>query len=162
MIFYDVTIATGSVASRRTHDTASLHAPAIEAIRSIVDRYGDHFRESLPFPGLGHIELNWTHQGTAAIATFWSRGAPITTSALAPGLDVDDDETVLRAVQELLVLRWHGDSPEEPGFDLLRIADRPLLATVPIPAPSVGSVDLPMIADMETCLAAAFFLEVLS
>jgi hypothetical protein len=157
VIFHDVTISIGSVYSRRTHDSAALVPGAVEFFRSILDRSGPNFREPLPDRQLAHIELQWTRQGTAAAATFWSRGAPVTTSALAPGLDAGDDETALRAIQELLVLRFHGDSATEPGFDLLTIAERPLLATVPIPVPSAGSIDLALIADMETCLAAAFF-----
>jgi hypothetical protein len=155
MIIHDATIVIGSAHSRRTKDTASIAPAAIEVFRTMLDRHGDHFRVPLPVEGLEHIELQWSRGGTAAVATFWSRNTPVTTSALAPGLDAGDDRTVLEAVQSL-VLRFHGDSPFEPGFDLLAIADRPLLATLPIPVPA--SPDMGIIADAETCLAAAFFL----
>jgi hypothetical protein len=161
VLFHDITIVIGSVHSRRTHDTAALVSGAVEFFRSFLDRSGPNFREPLPDRGLAHIELQWTREGTAAVASFWSHGAPVTTSALAPGLDIRDDETVLRAVQELLVLRFHGDSPSEPGFDLLRITQRPLLATMPIPVPMTSPADMAMIADMEICLAAAFFMEMI-
>ena len=160
MIFHDITIVIGSVHSRRTHDTGGLVRAAVEVFRSMLNRHGENFREPLPVDGLGHIELNWTRQGTAAVATFWSGGTPVTTSALAPGLSADDDQAVLWGVQSL-ILRFHGDSPAEPGFDLLTIPDRPLIATLPIPVPVTNPADMAMIADMETCLAAAFFLEML-
>ena len=68
---------------------------------------------------------------------------------------------MLESVQQL-VLQFHGDSPEEPAFDLLAVAERPLLATLPIPVPALAlSPDMGVIADAETCLAAAFFLTVL-
>jgi hypothetical protein len=155
MTLHDVTIVIGSVVSRRTRDTASIAPAAIEVFRSLLDSRGGHFRVPLPVRGLEHLELHWDRHGTGALATFWSRGAPVTTSALASGLDAADDLAVLGSLQEL-VIRFHGDSPNEPGFDLLSIEDRPLLATLPIPAPPCP--DMGVIADAETCLAAAFFL----
>jgi hypothetical protein len=158
MIFHDVTIVIGSTYSRRTHDTATLVPAAVEVFRSLLERHGDAFRVRLPVRGL---ELQWTREGSGALATFWSRNVPVTTAALAPGQDAAVDRAVLDSLQQL-VMRFHGDSPEEPGFDLLSIADRPLLATLPIPVPAVApSPDMGVIADAETCLAAAFFLEVL-
>jgi hypothetical protein len=161
MVFHDITIVIGSVSSRRTHDTITLVPAAVEVFRDLLKRHGDDFRVRLPVRRLEHLELKWTREGSGALATFWSRHYPITTSALATGLDADDDRAVLDSLQQL-VMRFHGDSPEEPGFDLLAIADRPLLATVPIPVPALAlSPDMGVIVDAETCLAAAFFLEVL-
>jgi hypothetical protein len=161
MVFHDITIVTGSVSSQRIHDTASLPPAVVEVFRDLLKWHGDDFRERLPVPGLEHVELKWTREGSGALATFWSRNVPVTTSALAPGLDADDALAVLESVQQL-VLQFHGDSPEEPAFDLLAVAERPLLATLPIPVPALAlSPDMGVIADAETCLAAAFFLEVL-
>jgi hypothetical protein len=160
MVFHDITIVVGSAVSRRVHDSAGLARGDVEVFRDLFERHGGAFRVPLPARGLEHIELQWTREGAAALATFWSRKAPVTMSALASGLDADDDRAVLVSVQQF-VLRLHGDSPAEPGFDLLTIAERPLLATLPVPAAAM-SPDMPVIADAETCLAAAFFLEVLS
>jgi hypothetical protein len=134
VIFHDVTIVGGSVRSRRTHDTATLTPAAVEVFRVMIERHGAVFRKPLPVRRLERIELDWARAGAAALATFWASGAPITASALAPGLDPDDDQQVLAALQKL-VMRFHADSPVEPGFDLLTLADRPLLATMPIPRP---------------------------
>jgi hypothetical protein len=162
MQFHDITIVIGSAVSRRrTHDTASLLPAAVEVFRDLLEQHGDDFRARLPVRGLEHVELKWTREGSGALTTFWSRHFPVSTSALAPGLDAAADRAVLESLQEL-VMRFHGDLPAEPGFDLLAIAERPLLATLPIPVPTAAiSPDMGLIADAETCLAAAFFLGIL-
>jgi hypothetical protein len=158
VLFYDVTIRTGSVARRRVHDIATLRPAAVEFFRTLIERHGADFRVPLPVAGLEHIELAFTRAGTAALATFWSHGKPVTTSAMVPGLAEDHDRQALEGLQSLVV-GFFGGTSAEPGFDLLAIPQRPLLATVPIPAPP--SPDMGIIADAETCLAAAFFLAVL-
>ena len=72
MTFHDITIVIGSVHSRRTHDTERLIAAAVEVFRDMIERHGQHFRERLPVAGLERIELQWTQQGSCAMATFWS------------------------------------------------------------------------------------------
>jgi hypothetical protein len=161
LIFHDVTIdATGSAGPRRTHDSATIRPAAVEVFRDLVERHGEDFRVPLPVEGLEHIELALTRAGTTALATFWVGGAPVTTSALLPGINPEDDREVLELLQSLVVL-FVGDSPVEPGFDLLSLSDRPLLVRVPFPLPPPPGLGLGMIADAETCLAAAFFLSVL-
>jgi hypothetical protein len=159
MLFHDVTIdATGDIRSRRVRSTTTPADEAFTLFHDLLARHGADFRVPLPVGGLEHIELALTRAGTAALATFWSHGAPVTTFALVPGLVEDDDRQALQGLQSLVV-RFFGGTSAEPGFDLLSIPERPLLATVPIPAPP--SPDKGIIADAETCLAAAFFLTVL-
>ena len=159
LIFHNVTLdAAGTIRSRRTHDSATPPPAAVEIFRDLFERHGENFRVPLPVEGLEHIELALTRPGTTALATFWARGAPVTTSALLPGINPEDDREVLELLQGLVV-RFFDDSPVEPGFDLLALSDRPLLVTVPVPLPP--SPDLGTIAEAETCLAAAFFLSVL-
>ena len=159
LIFHDVTLdAAGNIRSRRTHDGTRLSPADVKIFRDLIERHGADFCVGLPVKGREHVELSLTRYGTAALAAFWSRGEPVTTSALAPGLDADADREVLEGLQ-LFVMRFCGDSPAEPGFDLLTIPDRPLLATLPLPIPP--GPDMDMIADAETCLAAAFFLHVI-
>jgi hypothetical protein len=159
MRFHDLTISGGSVYSRRQHDTADLLPAAVEVFRSMLERGDQAFRELLPGARVAHIKLDVTRHGTCALATFWSGVAPITTSALVSGLHPDDDRAVLEALQSL-VLEFHRGTSAEPGFDLLRVEERPLLATMPIPTAALH-LDMGLIADAETCLAAAFFLEVI-
>ena len=157
--FHAVTIdAAGGLRSRRTHDSATLLPATVAIFRALIERHGEEFRVGLPVEVLDHVELALTRAGSAALATFWARGAPVTTSALVPGIDPRDDRQALEGLQSL-ILCLCGDCPAEPGFDLLTIPDRPLLATVPIPA--APSPDRGAIADAETCLAAAFFLHVM-
>ena len=158
VIFHDVTIRAGCVAARRTHDSARLRPAAVESFRDLLERHGGDFCVPLPVEGLEHIELTLSRAGSAALASFWSRGEPVTSSALVPGQDAGDDRQALEGLQSLVMMLC-GDSPTEPGFDLLTIPERPLLATVPIPAPP--SPDMDTIADAETWLAAAFFLSML-
>jgi hypothetical protein len=156
--FHDITIdATGGLRCRRVHDSATLLPATVAIFRDLIERQGEEFRVPLPVEVPDHVELALTRAGSAALATFWARGAPVTTSALVPGIDPTDDRRALEGLQSL-ILCLCGDCPGEPGFDLLTIPDRPLLATVPIPPPGP---DLGTIADAETCLAAAFFLHVM-
>lgn len=156
MLIHDITIEAGAIRSRRQKDTVELRPAAVEVFRDLLERHGEHFRVPLPVRGLEHLELHWDQYGAGAPATFWSRGAPITTSALASGHDAADDWAVLAALHDLM-LQFFRDSPFEPSFVLLDVAERPLLATLPIPAPTICP-DIGIIADAETCLAAAFFL----
>jgi len=159
LIFHDVTLdAAGNIRSRRTHDSATLRPAAVEIFRYLIERHGEGFRVPLPVEGLEHIELALTRSGTTALATFWARGAPVTTSALLPGINPEDDREVLELLQDLVV-RFFDDSPVEPGF-VLSLSDRPLLVTVPLPLPIPPGLDMGRIADAETCLAVAFFLSV--
>ena len=159
LIFHDVTLdAAGTIRSRRTHDSATLRPAAVEIFRDLFERHAEALPVPLPVEGLEHIELALTRSGTTALATFWVRSAPVTTSALLPGINPEDDREVLELLQDLVV-RFFDDSPVEPGFDLLSLSDRPLLVTVPLPLPP--RPDLGTIAEAETCLAAAFFLSVL-
>jgi hypothetical protein len=161
LIFHDVTLdAAGTIRSRRTHDSAQLLPADVEIFRDLFERHGEGFRVPLPVEGLEHIELALTRSGTTALATFWVRSAPVTTSALLPGINPEDDREVLKLLQSLVV-QFFGDSPTEPGFDLLALSDRPLLVTVPPPLPPPPGLDMGTIAEAETCLAAAFFLSVL-
>ena len=161
MQFHDLAVdATGDWRSQRTRDSATLRPAAVEIFRDLIERHGEDFRVPLPVAGLGHIELALTRAGSTALATFWSRGVPMTTSALVPGIDPDEDREVLAHLQSL-VMRFFGNSPVEPAWDMATIAERPVLVTVPLPLPPQPHPDIGLIAEAETCLAAAFFLSVI-
>src|SRR5262249_7435023 len=130
LIFHEVTIRFGSVAARRTHDSATLLPAAVELFRDLIERHGEDFCVPLPVKDLKHVELALSRAGSAALATFWNHGAPVTTLALVPGKNAGDDRQALEGLQSLVMI-FFGDSPTEPGFDLLTIPDRPLLATLP-------------------------------
>jgi hypothetical protein len=162
VLFHDVTLEAGDLVSRRVHDTGTLAPEAVRVFTKMLRVGGDHFRKTIPVPGLGRLELSWTSETRgAAMATFWSGGKhPLTTSALLSGLDPAADAEAAQALQGLALQLFRG-TPIEPGFSLRAIAERPLIASLIVPALEVHP-DLAIVADMETCLAAAFFLEVLT
>ncbi len=155
MIFHDATISmVGNRQSTRTHDSADLAPAAVEVFRSMFEQHGDHFRVPLPVAGLEWLELAFDSEAEgAALATFWRGDVPITTSALAGGVAATADREVLRGVQSLILqlTRPHGT---EAAFDVLAVDLRPLIVSVPI-APD--REELLIVADAETCLAAAWF-----
>ena len=120
----------------------------------MFEQHGDHFRRPLPVPGLEWLELAFDSEADGAgLATFWRARVPITISGMVAGLDGKADSDVLRGLQSLILqlTRPHG---AEPTFDVLRIDLRPLIVSVPI-APDREA--LTIVADAETCLAAAWF-----
>src|SRR6516165_9130089 len=99
VIFHDVTIRFGSVAARGTHDSTTLLPAAVEIFRDLIERHGEDFRVPLSVKGLEHVELALSRAGSAALATFWSRGAAVTTSALVPGKNAGEDRQALEGLQ---------------------------------------------------------------
>lgn len=158
MTFHDFTLTLmGEVRSRRVHESAGLAAGAVEIFCDLFERHGGEFRVPVPAPaGLG-VELHWSEDAAlpgCAFATFYAKGSIVTTSALCAGADPGADRKHLQSLQSLLFHLWRGGSVE-PAIDLLSIADRPAIVSVPFgPSPAMS-----MVADMETCLAAAYFLE---
>ena len=160
MIFHDYTIRAGSIHSRRVHDSARIQPDAVAIFRDLLLSSLDAWKRPIPVPGLEHLNLQWTAIESGAIATFSSRDTPLTLSALLTGQDSDQEREILGLFQSTLVDIFH-QTPIEPGFDSLTIADRPVILSAPIVYPvemsrQFGS-DYAIIADMETCLAAAYF-----
>ena len=159
-IFFDATIELpGFVRSMRTHDPKRLVRRAVEVFSRMLDDHGDDFIEPIPLSPFKHIKLFWTKRPhSTAFATFLSGDVPLTTSVLSAGVDKDADLKAMLMTQDLIVKvdRMMGVRPRN---GLASIRERPLIASIPLPFhPSEGLLDdLRMIADMETCLAAAFF-----
>lgn len=155
--FHDVTIELGRLRSRRIHNTTALVPEAVAVFTRLLAAHRIGFRVPLPVANLGHLELQWTEERpVAAMATFWARTELVTTSALVSGSDPEEDARVLDALRRILipVYRPYGIRIAD---DLLMVPERPLLATVVWGNPRVLSADLSIIADAETCLAAAYF-----
>lgn len=165
MIYHDVTVTLrGQKLSRRTHESDRLVKAAVEVFRDMLGRHGPAFREPIPHAAFAHVQLQWTSEEAClgcALATFWrgaGKGGLLTTSALVSGRDPAADKAVLQHLQSTLcqILRRSG---VEPAIDLLSLGERPLIASIPFPQSSAKAMgDLAVVADMETCLAAAFFL----
>jgi len=151
VIFHDITLRLGERLSTRKHDSAELLPAAVEVFRDLLERHGDDFRA--PVPLVEGVELYWTEDHGAALATFWhGPSLPVTISALVTGHDKDADRKVLLKLQGLLVCLFSAPG-RELGFDLMGGAqERPLIASVGLPS-GLASPRLLEIVDMETCLA---------
>lgn len=147
MIFHDYTLrADGTIQSHREHNTRDLATPAVRMFSEMLAA-GPQFRRPIPVPAFGHIDLHWTAAGGNAMASFAASGALVTTSILLSGRSPAQEPELLAALDSILASL--GQSPAG-----LVIAARPVLITIPLP---VVSPDVGLIADMETCLAAAYF-----
>jgi len=140
----------------RVHETDNLAAGAVEIFSSLLENRGESFLTHLPVPDLEYLALQWTARDGAAIATFFANNEMSTTSILLPGKNPETDAKMIRELQKVIIQATH-DTPNEPGFDLMFIQQRPALITVPWPNSNVNPDDLMLIADAETCLAAAYF-----
>lgn len=156
VIFHDITLGVGGAVSCRRQDPAELQPGAVEVFRTMIERHGDCFRAPLPHAAFVRFELDLASKRGAALALFLVDGELASTSALASGQDAEDDRDVLQALQSRILVRFAGTSIE-PAFDALAIAGRPVILSVPWPNPKVAPADLRIVADMETCLAAALF-----
>jgi hypothetical protein len=150
MIVHDYTLmANSQIRSHRIHDTTALVGPAVDVFTRMFAN-GQHFCKPIPQVEFEHIELLWTEQNGNAMATFKSRRKPATTSILFSGKNREEESGFLSEVDEMLGV-W-GMPPAG-----LTIVERPLLVSIPWPILDIPTDDLRGIADMETCLAAAFF-----
>jgi hypothetical protein len=164
--FHDYTISiVGNRVSSRVYDTSSLVPGAVEVFRTLLDTHGPAAQCDLPLDGT-NLSVRWTTQNTAAAITFYPRAeyqTPLVTSILATREDADATES-LRGLQNVCVglTRTITGGAVEPGFDLLRIAIRPALFSVPIPHPDPlhCTRERGLAADAGTCFAAALLLEI--
>lgn len=147
MIFHDYTLrADGQILSHREQDTAKIEPVAVEVFRSML-RAGPSFTAAIPHPQFAHIQLIWTAIGGNAMATFKSRGELVTSSVLLSGRDPAGEPMLLQHLDKMLAAMGGGPAG-------LQVTARPLIVSIPWPS---GSPDMGIIADMETCLAAAWF-----
>lgn len=162
MIFHDVTLRAGRVLSAREHDSRALLGEAVAVFRGMLSGHvpGD-FRRQVAFQGCHYITLAWTCEEacpTVAFASFYAGGQCYTSSILLSGQAPHHERQIMDLFQDMIDDVF-ACLPEGPGRDLEGIRHRPLIASVPFPAPidEDGARTMALIADMETCLAAAFF-----
>ena len=135
-----------------------LEPAAVAIFAAMLDR-DNNFRNVVP---LSNMQLYFTREGGSALATFYASGhILLTTSVLLSGADPPQEEQrVLSHAQDMLYSLAVTAGARSVQTDLLTITARPVIASVVI-----GSLeaihDLHVAADMETCLAAAFFENVL-
>lgn len=139
MLFHDYTMrADGIIASHRQHGTRDLEPRAVLAFAQIVRQV--HF-EGAVHPLAPGITLRWDRSADEAMATFYAEDEMLTTSALASA----EESSVFAELSKLTSTRRSKS---------LQI-ERPAIVSIPWPAQNRDAMML--VADMETCLAAAFF-----
>jgi hypothetical protein len=166
MRFYDYTIVQGRIDSQRVHESTQLVRAAVAVFQRLLNQ-GPHGTSLIP--GWDDYRLVWTCERSNAIATFRYREIPMTTNLLLSGRDRDAERSAINALagmEATLAATMEAALPGASagsglGFDLARIRARPALCTLILPSSLAVGADLPhalgLIADMETCLAAAFF-----
>jgi len=157
MRFHDYTItADGALYSSRVQDTSAIEPLAL-AVFEELPHDSVKVLIPLPWPGPRRITLDWFPLGTAAVARFRVAGELATVCALVSGRDPQVDAGAL-AELERPVSEFCQAAGLPPGRGILEASGRPALLALVVPT---LRPELPIIADMETCLAAAFFLRVL-
>lgn len=154
--------ANGELHSHAAYSYALLEripgaADLLGALSGALYRAPETFELRLPLEG-SSILFRWRGSNTAAtagVATAWSGDALASISLLASGLDQQADSITLESFQSHLVRQLH-DTGFEPGFGLLTLDHRPLVATVALARPS-EPMDQLAIALADRCFAAALF-----
>jgi hypothetical protein len=145
MKFHDYTLdAHARIMSQRVHDTEKLERKAIDVFIDLIGmrtHYEGPVHEQWP-----HIKLKWTDAGQQAMATFFSREDLLTQNALQATKESTVIDMLIQTLSEARQMR----------FPRVVIPERPALVTLVWPSPAID--DLQIAADMETCLAAAYFL----
>lgn len=146
--------AFGHCAGRQNFDSNKLSRNAVEYLMSLLDSHGGNFNLKLPLKGVGQIELQWTSEHLSwAMASFVHKDELLSTLVMVSGINLEADQHALEMAQAGLedVCRAIGEQPQD---DLIRIVERPSVATIRWATSDRRTLDL--ISDMETCLAAAF------
>lgn len=156
MRFYDYTLIAGGTLSRREHESSSLGRGAVEVFRDMLEKHENSFRAPVPMANRYILMLSSENTGVA-LATFLYREIPITTSVLLSGKNSRDEAKAIEETQKMIV-RMFQNTGMEPGWDLREIQERPVIVSLILPsAMAAGREAVGMVADMETCLAAAYF-----
>lgn len=109
----------------------------------------------IPLPG-GELHLRWRAcSESSGMATLREGGRLISLSVLLSGRGAEDDLATLKPLQLHLVRELH-DTGYEPGFDLMSLSERPLVASMNFAAPR-GEADRRTFALCDRCFAASYF-----
>ena len=164
MKFWDYTLAlSGSIFASRVQESSALSAAAVEVFATMLDDTPP-WRKPIPHSAASQFELQLTPYDEGepeALFTFWrgpGKQRLITTGALLPGIDAGHDGVSIEQLQST-ILQVSRRTAIEPAFDAAKIARRPAVVSIPFPA---DPEDIVLVADMETCLAAAWFGRVFS
>lgn len=118
-----------------------------------VWRSPEEFEISLPG---NRLTLRWVATAkSCGMATVRDEEGLLSLSLLVSGLEPQADTSTLQAFQRHLLMELR-DTPYEPAFELLSIAQRPLVATINFRSPLFPEDQL-LVALADRCFGAAFF-----
>lgn len=171
--FHDYTLrpaqGKGKNYSYRKQGFKTLDQEAVTTFRVMLGEHAEkqHWEAPIPVEGCEHIMLKFTGCGSrVALATFCVENLdselpeflwlPVTMNALLGGLpeDEEDEQVAMGQMGRMWLDTWGKHGVELPVPPHLR---KPALATIILPGAELATKkDIQLIADMETCLAAAF------
>ena len=156
MIIHGFTIsAFGHCAGKQKYDSRKLARNAVSYLTSMLESHGNDFQLNIPMKGIGEIELRFTSENlSCALVTFSAGDELLSTNVIASGIKPEADTKALEMGQVALKNVCEAAEEEVPAEDLLRITERPALATIRWTTRDRKTMDL--LADMELCFAAAF------
>lgn len=152
--------AQGELLAKQAYTYAALEqipgcADLIGHFTGCMYRDPDGFDTPLPDTGK-QLDLRWRPSAeTAGVATLRVGGEVASFSLLATGLHADSDDITMSTLQKHLVRELH-DTGYEASFDLMHLAERPLLATINLHSPEDPVLRV-VSAIADRCFAAAYF-----
>jgi len=129
--FYDTEIVSDMPRAVEVCSTERLNAAAIDAFRALLAVYGRNFRETLPRDAWVQL-LFHQRSRSCATAAFIGRGGLLAMSLLLTGRNPAAERRTIQQLQPAL-FRAFQKTDIEPGFNLHRLPQRPLHATVFLP-----------------------------
>jgi hypothetical protein len=116
-------------------------------------RSAEEFDASLPG---GRLHMRWRASSeTSGIATLRYDRDLASVTLLLCGRDAASDEATVQALQQRLLRELH-DTGIEPGFDLVHLKERPIVASLHFRAPA-DAEDQYRFALADRCLGASYF-----
>ena len=126
----------------------------IAQFSSEIWRTPEEFEHQLSWSS--NLKLRWRASApTAGIATLRSGNELASLSLLCTGLSQPADQITLQAFQRHLLQELH-DTGFEPGFDLMDLKHRQLVATINFRSPSDPREQM-VLAMADRCFAASYF-----
>jgi hypothetical protein len=154
---------TGDLVALETYGYAELEqvpgaSELIVHFATNLYRSPEEFQVDLPRELPSHRQ--WTYRWrasapTAGIATLRHQAQLASLGLLASGLNSEADQITLGTFQQHLVQELR-DTGFEPAFDLMQIAKRPLVVSIPFLEPAEAAEQM-IVALADRCFAAAYF-----
>ena len=131
----------------------------LEGAPELIGAYSSHLwrtPEAFELPVSASLNMRWrAMSATSGFATLRHAQDLASLSVLLCGRDSDIDAATLKPLQLHLVRELH-DTGYEAAFDLMNLAERPLLASMNFRAPT-SPADQRLFALADRCLAASYF-----